>query len=72
MAINIKSGDLLTSEELGQHLSIYAGPGAGKTHFLVNNVKRIVESNPKFARAVQEKFCVLLIPTPLSMKLPNA
>ena len=39
MAIDVKSGDLLTTEELGQHLAIYAGPGAGKTHFLVNNVK---------------------------------
>ena len=33
MAIDVKSGDLLTTEELGQHLAIYAGPGAGKTHF---------------------------------------
>lgn len=55
MAINIKSGDLLTSEELGQHLSIYAGPGAGKTHFLVNNVKRIVESNPKICQSSARK-----------------
>ena len=33
MAIDVKSGDLLTPEELEQHIAIYAGPGAGKTHF---------------------------------------
>ena len=55
MAIDVKSGDLLTTEELGQHLAIYAGPGAGKTHFLVNNVKRIVESNPKISQSSARK-----------------
>ena len=55
MAIDVKSGDLLTTEELGQHLAIYAGPGAGKTHFLVNNVKRIVESNPKICQSSARK-----------------
>lgn len=55
MAIDVKSGDLLTTEQLGQHLAIYAGPGAGKTHFLVNNVKEIVERNPKISQSSARK-----------------
>lgn len=55
MAIDITSGDLLTTEELEKHLAIYAGPGAGKTHFLVNNVKEIVERNPKISQSSARK-----------------
>ena len=55
MAIDVKSGDLLTPEELEQHIAIYAGPGAGKTHFLVNNVKGIVEKNPKISQSNARK-----------------
>ena len=45
MAIEITSGDILTSEQLSKHSKIYAGPGAGKTHFLVENVKNIITTN---------------------------
>ena len=55
MAIEVKSGDLLTKEQLEQHLAIYAGPGAGKTHFLVNNVKEIIEKNPKISQSSARK-----------------
>ena len=55
MVINIKSGDLLTTEQLEHHLAIYAGPGAGKTYFLVNNVKRIIEINPKISKSDTRK-----------------
>ena len=41
----IESGDVLSTEQLQSHMKIYAGPGAGKTHFLVENVKNIVETN---------------------------
>lgn len=45
MAIEIKSGDILTPEQLQNHIKVYAGPGAGKTHFLVENVKNIISTH---------------------------
>lgn len=45
MAIEITSEDIFTPEKLKSHFKIYAGPGAGKTHFLVENVKNIVTQN---------------------------
>ena len=38
----ITSGDTLSVEQLKTHSKIYAGPGAGKTYFLVENVKNII------------------------------
>lgn len=46
MAINLTSGDLLTEQQLNSHFAVYAGPGSGKTHFIVNNIKNIVTSHP--------------------------
>ena len=46
MAIEITSSDIFNAEQLACHSKIYAGPGAGKTHFLVENVKNIVTTNP--------------------------
>ena len=31
----ITSGDILSAEQLKKHSKVYAGPGAGKTYFLV-------------------------------------
>lgn len=45
MVSSIASGHLLSESELSNHIKIYAGPGAGKTHFLVENVKNIVSTN---------------------------
>lgn len=39
------SGYLLTTEERAIHFKVYAGPGAGKTHFLANNIKNIIEDD---------------------------
>ena len=38
MAYEIASDYILTSEQLYHNVKVYAGPGAGKTHFLVENV----------------------------------
>ncbi len=46
MAIKITSGDIFTPEQLSQNFKVCAGPGAGKTHFLVENVKNIITNNP--------------------------
>jgi len=51
----ISSGDLLTKEELSRHIKIYAGPGAGKTHFLVENVKNIVTHNEQIINGNNRK-----------------
>jgi len=55
MPTEINSGDLLTPEQLNNHIKIYAGPGAGKTHFLVENVKNIVTTYPLVAQSRERK-----------------
>lgn len=59
MAIEIASGDILTSEQLKTHFRVFAGPGAGKTHFLVENVKNIVMTHPFIVESrVRKVLCV--------------
>jgi DNA helicase II / ATP-dependent DNA helicase PcrA len=55
MAIEITSGDIFTPEQLTKHAKIYAGPGAGKTHFLVENVKNIITTNPLITQSRARK-----------------
>lgn len=55
MVKTIASGDFLSENELSNHIKIYAGPGAGKTHFLVENVKNIVSTNKLIANATRRK-----------------
>ena len=45
MVESITSGDILTEEKISNHFKVFAGPGAGKTHFLVENIKNIVINN---------------------------
>lgn len=59
MAIEITSGDIFTPEQLEKHAKVYAGPGAGKTHFLVENVKNIVTTNSLITQSRMRKvLCV--------------
>ena len=59
MAIEITSEYIFTPEQLKNHFKIYAGPGAGKTHFLVENVKNIVTQNPVIVESRSRKvLCV--------------
>ena len=60
MAIKIiNSNDIFTDEQLEHHAKIYAGPGAGKTHFLVENIKNIVTTNPLITHSQSRKvLCV--------------
>lgn len=51
----IESNYILSSEELENHSKIYAGPGAGKTYFLVENVKNIVTTNDKIVQSKAKK-----------------
>lgn len=48
---NISSDYILTKEQLNKHFKVYAGPGAGKTHFLVENIKEIVSNNEKITKS---------------------
>ncbi len=47
MAIRISSSDILSSEQLKNHIRVFAGPGAGKTHFLVEKLA----IHPQYAEA---------------------
>jgi len=59
MAIEITSGDIFSSEQLNMHSKIFAGPGAGKTHFLVENVKNIATTHPHIAQSrVRKVLCI--------------
>lgn len=51
----ITSGDILSPEQLKYHSKIYAGPGAGKTYFLVENVKNIITTNENIANSKARK-----------------
>ena len=55
MAIEITSGSILTPEQLTTHAKIFAGPGAGKTHFIVENVKNIVATIPLISQSRTRK-----------------
>lgn len=43
--VEINSGDILSTTQINQNLRVFAGPGAGKTHFLVQNIKNIISTN---------------------------
>ena len=51
----ITSGDILNVEQLKRHSKIYAGPGAGKTYFLVENVKNIITTNESVTKSNARK-----------------
>ena len=51
----IESNYILSSEELENHSKIYAGPGAGKTYFFVENVKNIITTNDKIVQSKAKK-----------------
>lgn len=51
----ITSGDILSAEQLKRHSKVYAGPGAGKTYFLVENVKNIITTNESVAKSRARK-----------------
>lgn len=55
MVNEITSGDILNVEQLKKHSKIYAGPGAGKTYFLVENVKNILTTNESIVNSKSRK-----------------
>ena len=51
----IKSDYILSSDELKNNIRVFAGPGAGKTHFLVENIKNIIATNEKITDSKNRK-----------------
>ena len=51
----IKSNYILSSDEIKNNIRVFAGPGAGKTHFLVENIKNIIATNPKITSSKNRK-----------------
>ena len=51
----ITSGSILNEEQLKNHSKVYAGPGAGKTYFLVENIKNMIISNEIIANSKNRK-----------------
>lgn len=45
--ITITSSDLIPIE---QHFKVIAGPGAGKTHWLVNHIKNVVKNSVRLEK----------------------
>lgn len=59
MASEITSGDILTAQKMTNHIKVYAGPGAGKTHFLVENIKSLVTENPMITSSkIRKVLCI--------------
>lgn len=59
MAFEITSSNILSPEELTKHIKVNAGPGAGKTHFLVQNIKNIVTTNSLITEGkVRKVLCI--------------
>ena len=55
MACEINSGDILNLESINSNKKIYAGPGAGKTYFLVNNIKDMFNKETKVYKSESKK-----------------
>ena len=55
MVETISSGDILSVEQLSTNFRIFAGPGAGKTHFLVENIKNIAKRHPTIVNSRSRK-----------------
>lgn len=55
MAREIKSGDILDLESINSNKKIYAGPGAGKTYFLINNIKEMFKRDTKIYGSKSKK-----------------
>ena len=51
----ITSGELLRPDQYNHHFKVFAGPGAGKTHFLVENVKNIIQTDEVISKSKLRK-----------------
>lgn len=55
MAKTIDSSYIFEPYERRKHARVYAGPGAGKTHFLVQNIRNVVETDDLIRKSSRRK-----------------
>lgn len=55
MAEKITSADDLKIYDDNKNLRIFAGPGAGKTHLLIENIKNIIKHSKRLKKIMNEK-----------------
>lgn len=58
MATKIESNQDLMIYRDQQHYRIFAGPGAGKTHLLIENIKAIVEHSRQIKSGIKKVLCI--------------
>lgn len=58
MAIKIDSAQDLMIYQNQRHYRIFAGPGAGKTHLLIQNIKSIVEHSKQIKSGIKKVLCI--------------
>lgn len=54
----IHSSDNLHIYNDDKHLKIYAGPGAGKTHLLIENIKKLIQHSAKLQSGFRKLLCI--------------
>lgn len=58
MVVPIKSSDDLKIYEDNCHYKVFAGPGAGKTYLIVENIKKIIEKSPQLKIDNRQILCI--------------
>ena len=58
MVKTVKSDQDLKIYENDKFIKIFAGPGAGKTHLLIENIKKIIENSEKIRNSGRKILCI--------------
>ena len=59
MVEKLTSSTILSKEQLNRNFKVFAGPGAGKTHFLVENIKNIISSDELITKSRSRKLACI-------------
>lgn len=54
----INSNDDLKIYENEKHFKVFAGPGAGKTHLIIENIKNIIQNSKKVDKDLRKILCI--------------
>lgn len=58
MAEIINSNQDLKIYENEKHFKVFAGPGAGKTHLIIENIKNIIQNSKKVDKDLRKILCI--------------
>ena len=58
MAEIINSNQDLKIYEIEKHFKVFAGPGAGKTHLIIENIKNIIQNSKKVDKDLRKILCI--------------